>query len=63
MWREAEQKFLAVLKGKTTGVLGPEVSRLAKLSKHITYKVAKRLLDAGKVRHAVEGGRQGYLLA
>lgn len=63
LWKAAEVKFLAALKGKEEGVMGPAVAKAARLSKHITYKVAKRLLGAGKIKRAAEDGRQGYLLA
>lgn len=62
-WKEREKAMLAVLKGKAEGLDGPELCKAAKMSKHYVYKVAKRLLEAGKVRRARDGGRMGFVLA
>jgi len=63
LWKEREEKMLAALKGKDEGLKGPELLKVAKMSKHYLYKVTHRLLEAGKVKRVAENGRQGFILA
>jgi hypothetical protein len=62
LWQAAEKKVLLALQGQGEGLKGPELSRRAKVSKHMVYKVTARLLAAGKIKRAAEGGRQGFKL-
>jgi hypothetical protein len=56
--------MLGALKGHAEGLKGPELVKAAKLTKHYVYKVAARLVAAGKVKRVGQNGeRQGFVLA
>lgn len=64
LWEEREQRMLGALKGEVDGLVGPDLCKAAKMSKHYVYKVANRLLEAGKVKRVGEDGeRRGFVLA
>ena len=63
LWKKREEQMLAALKAAPQGLKGPELLMVAKMSKHYVYKVAARLMAAGKIKRVgTDGERQGFVL-
>jgi len=64
LWKKREDQLLAALKANPEGLRGPDLTKAAKMSKHYVYKVAGRLMTAGKIKRAGgDGERKGFVLA
>lgn len=61
-WRGMEEKVLLALKGKPEGLMGPDLAKATKLSKHFIYKIVPRLMAAKKIERIDPEGRKGYRL-